>query len=86
MLAKRLATRQAADVPSNVFAGAAHTGALAIEGVMLIEVRQQEAADLLHQRLGQVLAGGQVVRDFAKYPRAALRGAANHQRVCAGEL
>ena len=51
---------------------------------MVVKMCQQQARDVGDQWGRQVATGGQEMRHLAKNPGAALRGAANHHRVCPG--
>ena len=82
---ENLGTRQLAQIPGDVLARRTHTHVFTIQAVMVMQMLQQQAPDFANQGRGQMRAGLQKVRNFAKYPRTALGGAANHQRIRAGK-
>src|SRR5690606_13175204 len=74
-------TRQALEVPANVLARRAHAGALAIKGVMVLEMLEQAFTQFAIGGRGQVSAVLQVMSDLAKDPRAPLCRASDHDGI-----
>src|SRR6187402_667528 len=68
-------------VPADVLPGHARAALVAIESVEVVQVADQDLADLLHFRPRQVLAGCEEVLDLAEDPRPTLGGAPDHDRV-----
>ena len=57
-----------------------------VERVQVVQVLEKHFTDLGYQRRGKFLAGGEVMRDLAEDPGAALRRASDHDAVRAGVL
>src|SRR5690606_36071738 len=65
----------------NMLARTAHSCVFAIEAIVVVEVLQQQVAQLGQGGRRQVLACAQVMVDFTKNPGAALCGSPDHHGV-----
>src|SRR5438034_11090203 len=69
---------KALGVPADVLARDAHAALHAIKGIQLVQVLDEDVADLGDRRRRQVRARGEEMLDLAKDPRTSLGGTADH--------
>src|ERR1700719_3511180 len=74
-VAEARTTTQSAGVPDDVLARCPDAQRLSVELVVLVQVLQQQAADLPHGRIRLDGAGAQIRADLAENPGPALCGA-----------
>ena len=81
---ERLAAGEPCRVPAQVLARGSHAGLFAIERIMIVQMLEDDVADLLDHRRRQMLAVVEEVANLAKDPGSALCGASDHDGVGAG--